>query len=315
MFSLMVAWLFFRNRHDTLSRLIITLMLVVAACFLKDLFTVGDDMLSVMVDVVAIPIYACILYELCKPGKIKPAVVFFAELPFVVLPFLFATTSISALYYIDMGLGIILGLVMFFWTCFAIPKYNRALKAAFSYNDDIDFRWLSSILWVFFVLLAVWGLSCVFYNPWFDIAYMCCAMVMWCFVCLFLYKHKSVVEDLKPVEEVASNDNPRNDLFERIRHIIIDEQLYLNPQLKLSDIATLIGTNRSYVSAFFSAEQTTFYDYINRIRINHAKRLLADRSLRIDDIATDSGYSSRRSFHRVFLAFEKVSPSDYRMNL
>jgi len=204
---------------------------------------------------------------------------------------------------------------MFTWGCFAIPRYNRELKASFSFDDDIDLRWLQSILWSFLVLLAIWGLNCIFYNPWFDIAYMCCALAMWCFVCYFLYKHKSVVEDLKPVKKIDLNESPREELFCRIRHLIVDEHIYLNPQLKLSDIARMANTNRSYASAFFSAQNTTFYDYINGLRIEYAKTLLADSSRRVEDIAFESGYNSRQSFNRVFLAVEGISPTEFRAKI
>ena len=315
MFSLMVAWLFYRNRRDTLSHMIVALMLVMAAGFIKDICTSGSSMMAVSVDIVAIPLYACILYELCKPGRIRTTTIFIAEAPFIILPILLAITDSAFFYYADMALGITLGLTMFIWTCFAIPRYNRELKASFSFDDDIDLRWLQSILWSFFVLLVIWGLSCTVYNPWFDIAYMCCAFAMWCFVCYFLYKHKSVVEDLKPTKEIELNGSPREELFWRIRHLIVNERIYLNPQLKLSDIASLANTNRSYASAFFNSQNTTFYDYINGLRIEYAKALLADSSRRIEDIAFDSGYNSRQSFNRVLLAIEGISPTEFRTKI
>jgi len=127
-----------------------------------------------------------------------------------------------------------------------------------------------------------------------------------------LYKHQSVVEVLKPVKEIALNGSPREELFCRIRHLIVNERIYLNPQLKLSDIARMANTNRSYASAFFNSQNATFYDYINGLRIEYAKTLLADSSRCIEDIAFDSGFNSIRSFHRVFLTVNGVTPQKYR---
>jgi len=109
MFSLMIAWIFYRNRRDTLAHLIVALMLVMAAGFIKDICTSGSSLLSVSVDTVAIPLYACILYELCKPGKIRAKTVFIAETPFIILPVLLAITDFSFFYYADMVLGIAIG--------------------------------------------------------------------------------------------------------------------------------------------------------------------------------------------------------------
>lgn len=314
MFSLMIAWLFMRNRKDVLSRIVVALMIVVAAGYLKDAFFPGGHPLSVVVDIVAIPLYACILYELCDPGRLTLRKVFILEIPFIILPVLLALTGAPVFYYLDLGLGLALGLTGFFWTCLAIPRYNRRLKSAFSYNDDIDLKWLQSILWSFFVLLTLWGVSCIYYNPWLEITYMCCSLVMWCFICFFVYKHKSVVDELKQPDPKApvSLAEPPNELFDRIRRLITEEKLYLNPQLKLSDISRLAHTNRTYASAFFNSENTRFYDYINGLRIQYAKTLLTGTAKRIEDIAVESGFSSRQSFHRVFLSFVKVSPTDYR---
>lgn len=315
MFSLMIAWLFWRHRHDFISRLVVALMIVVSVGFLKDLFSSGNSMLSVSVDIVAVPLYASILYELCVPGKLKIKTIILFELPFVIFPILIAITGLKLFYYIDLVLGITLGLLTFTWACFAIPRYNRRLKASFSYDDDIDLKWLSSILWSFFVLLAIWGLSCIIYNPWLDVAYMYCTLIMWGLISFFLYKHKNVVDELKPIDPKLVISNSRDELFERIQKLIISEKLYLNPQLKLSDIARLANTNRSYASAFFNSQNTTFYDHINGMRIGFAKTLLADPNRRIEDIALESGFNSRQSFNRVFTSIEGISPSEFRLQL
>lgn len=315
MFSLMIAWLFWCNRNDFISRLVVALMIVVSTGFLKDLFSSSDSMLSVSVDIVAVPLYASILYELCVPGKLKIKAIILFELPFVICPVLFAITELKLFYYTNLVLGIILGLLTFTWTCFAIPRYNRRLKAFFSYDDDIDLRWLSSILWSFFVLLATWGLSCIIHNPGLDVAYMYCTLIMWGLISFFLYKHKNVVDELKPLAPKFVISDSRDELFERIRRLIISEKLYLNPQLKLSDIARLANTNRSYASAFFNSQNTTFYDHINSLRIEFAKTLLACPDRRIEDIALESGFNSRQSFNRVFTSIEGVSPSVFRLHL
>lgn len=249
------------------------------------------------------------------PGQLKIKTILFSELPFVILPILIAMTGSKVFFYLDLGLGIILGLVMFSWTCFAIPRYNRRLKAAFSHDDDIDLRWLRFVLWSFFMLLAIWGFSCFLYNPLHDIVYMCCSLIMWGFISFFLYKHKTVVDELKPSEAKCAITDSHDGLFERIRTLIASEKLYLNPQLKPSDIARIANTNRSYASAFFNSQNTTFYEYINGLRIEYAKTLLADSSRCIEDIAFDSGYNSRQSFNRVFRVIEGISPTEFRTKM
>lgn len=326
MFTAFVAWVFRRNRQDRLARLVMALMIVMAVGFLKDALVLSDisnltDLtlrLTTSIDVVAVPLYACILIELCNPGKLTVKLIIWSEIPFCILPLLLAVFHHPVFYYIDMGLAILLALSTATWTCFAIPRYHHHLKATFSYDEDINLKWLQSILWAFFLILSVWVVSCITYSPWFDVAYMLCMLILWMFVCYFIYKHKSVVDELRPLEktEPIKFDNTRSEVFARIKKLIEEERIYLNPLLKLSDIAQLANTNRTYASAYFKFEVgSTFYDHINGLRIKYALTLLADPSRRIDEIAELSGFNSRQSFHRVFIAFQGITPNDYRLRI
>ncbi len=91
------------------------------------------------------------------------------------------------------------------------------------------------------------------------------------------------------------------------------EKIYLNPNLKLSDIAKATGTNRTYVSTFFNKEAgCTFYDYVNRLRIGAACDLLVNSKENLSQIAEKSGFNSAHSFIRVFSKIKGVSPTEYR---
>lgn len=326
MFSAMVAWLFWRKGPDMLSRLVTVLMIVIALGFAKDAFVlahVGSQTqlsieMATVVDVVAVPIYAFILVELCNPGRLTRRFIVLLELPFVVLPVMLLIFRKPVFYYIDMALAVVLGLTTAVWATIAIPRYYKYLKATFSYDDNISLKWAQSILWTFFVLLVGWVGSCMYYNPWFDIIYIILALMLWIFICYFTYKHKSVVDELRPLdvtEIVSDRGDQRAEIYGRIRKLIEEERIYLNPMLKLSDIARLAHTNRSYASAYFSSEiGSTFYDHINGLRVKHAMTMLEDSDKRIEEIAEASGFNSRQSFHRVFQAVKKMTPAEYRNN-
>ena len=50
-------------------------------------------------------------------------------------------------------------------------------------------------------------------------------------------------------------------------------RLYLHHDLTLTQLAEAIGTNRTYLSAYFAQKGITFNIYINRLRIQHFERL------------------------------------------
>ena len=141
--------------------------------------------------------------------------------------------------------------------------------------------------------------------------------MLWIFICYFIYKHKSVVDELHPVAQIESipdkSPDIRSQVFARITRLIVEDRIYLNPMLKLSDIARMANTNRTYASAYFKTETgMTFYAHINRLRVKHAMGLLTGTPRRLDEIAEASGFNSRPSFHRVFVAIAGMTPAQYR---
>ncbi|NLU36327.1 MAG: helix-turn-helix transcriptional regulator [Clostridiales bacterium] len=68
-----------------------------------------------------------------------------------------------------------------------------------------------------------------------------------------------------------------------------------------------------YLSHLFKEELgITFLEYLTRIRMEEAKKLLMDRSLTILDISLRIGYDDPGYFSKVFKKKIGVSPSQYR---
>ncbi|TDG00212.1 helix-turn-helix domain-containing protein [Paenibacillus piri] len=83
--------------------------------------------------------------------------------------------------------------------------------------------------------------------------------------------------------------------------------------LGLEQIADRMGVSVKYVSRVFKDKTGEYLtDYINRVRIEKAKELLAQTELRVNDIAENVGIHSRTTFLRVFKKVEGVSPNEYR---
>ena len=81
----------------------------------------------------------------------------------------------------------------------------------------------------------------------------------------------------------------------------IDQQLYLQHDLTLLQLAKAIGTNRFYLSQYFSNQGTTYNAYINDLRINHFVSLYREkRSSSAQQLAQESGYRSYRTFSEAF---------------
>jgi AraC-like DNA-binding protein len=85
----------------------------------------------------------------------------------------------------------------------------------------------------------------------------------------------------------------------------VDTQLYLQHDLTVVQLAAAAGTNRSYLSQYFSSQGTTYNAYINNLRINHFISLyheaVASQSpFTVHQLANDSGYRSYSTFSLAF---------------
>lgn len=120
-------------------------------------------------------------------------------------------------------------------------------------------------------------------------------------------------------EEEPPDVYPKNhhNLGPKTEKIIVSEKLYLNPELTISILAKEVGTNRTYLSRFFSEEkQSNFRDYINVLRADHAMTLLiSNKQYTLADIAMLSGFGSVRALNRAFLKNHGKLPSQLRKEL
>ncbi len=104
-------------------------------------------------------------------------------------------------------------------------------------------------------------------------------------------------------------------LRQRIDQLMSKEQLYLNPQLKLTDLVQRLGSNRNYVYQAINIEMSMpFAEYVNRMRIEYAEQLmLSQPQMPLTEVATRAGFASTTSFYRNFKIFRGCSPKSFKM--
>ncbi|MFD0712758.1 AraC family transcriptional regulator [Paenibacillus sp. GCM10027626] len=106
---------------------------------------------------------------------------------------------------------------------------------------------------------------------------------------------------------------------QRASHSVIQEvrafigEHYHNPDMSLTYIGEHFHIKSNYMSRLFKEETgENFVDYLARIRIEQAMRLLKQTELPVQEIAGLAGYSHYVSFNRVFKKIAGVTPGDYR---
>ena len=85
----------------------------------------------------------------------------------------------------------------------------------------------------------------------------------------------------------------------------VDKQLYLQHDFSLQQLAQAVGTNRFYLSQYFSRQGITYNTYINNLRINYfisryQEVASTQLSFSVQQLARESGYRSYSTFSLAF---------------
>ena len=119
-----------------------------------------------------------------------------------------------------------------------------------------------------------------------------------------------------PVPSIPSLDTMSTDeLSQHIRSVIIRERLYLSTQFDRQAAIDYFHLSKERIGAAFSqgSEFHTIADFINHCRLEYAKELLAvSPEMTVDDIASAAGFSTRRTFSRLFKERYSITPTEYR---
>lgn len=220
------------------------------------------------------------------------------------LPVLFA-------YYLLLCIGLIVYMVR------EVRQYGRWLCDNYA---DLEHK----EMWQSFVVLAVVMLVLFLYTleaivPAYKYITQLDCIILVCFLVWRIETLSDLTIRFAPPEaelvdyRLSSTDADDNELLQTIHDKIgpllqkhcIDTQLYLQHNLTLSQLAQAIGTNRFYLSQYFSNQGTTYNAYINELRINHFislyhKAVDAHRSFTSQQLAEESGFRNYNTFSSAF---------------
>ena len=84
----------------------------------------------------------------------------------------------------------------------------------------------------------------------------------------------------------------------------------------LAEVVRHVNVSRFYFCKLFKkATGMTLTEYVSRVRVEKAKTLLVDRSLRISEIVYSAGFGSIPQFNSVFKRIVGMAPTEYRETL
>jgi len=104
-----------------------------------------------------------------------------------------------------------------------------------------------------------------------------------------------------------------------LQNSIYEKKLYLQPNCSLQDVAHLTHISVHHISNVINCRlHKSFPDFMNEFRIEAAKLMLKDPTLRhltIETIAHNCGFGSKANFNNSFKKHTQFTPTEYQKNL
>ena len=97
-----------------------------------------------------------------------------------------------------------------------------------------------------------------------------------------------------------------------VKNAIIYMEMHFSERITLKDVATAAGYHPTYFSKLFARiTGETYIDMLTRLRLGHAKSMLAN-DLSVCDACFQSGFGSLSNFLEAFKKHCNMTPSEYR---
>ncbi|MEZ4824989.1 MAG: helix-turn-helix domain-containing protein [Bacteroidia bacterium] len=208
----------------------------------------------------------------------------------------------------------------FGWCTLKIFRFQRSLKNNFSNSDKINFNWM---LFLVAGILVVWSVVIITQNEELLTEAMAGFLILLGYfgvtqVDVFSKRttQSALIKEPKPK---YINSGLENSEIERLHQTLIQilqtEKPYLNPELTLQHLASMINTQVHHLSQVINEkEQKSFYDLINEWRIEEFLKEVKNeknKNFTLFSIAYDCGFNSKASFNRNFKKYTGKTPTEY----
>lgn len=118
------------------------------------------------------------------------------------------------------------------------------------------------------------------------------------------------------IEKVLNGQQTERRFFsEHVQRAIAYTEQHFTEIKNMSEVADVVRLNSAYFSKLFRDETgMTFTNYLTKLRMQEAARLIQKTSMRINEIAESMGYANLAYFSTVFRKYYAINPFEYRKN-
>ncbi len=252
--------------------------------------------------------------EALRPGWLNVRRALYQLLP------MFALVALD--YFLPVNLRLLVALYPVFLLALLfthVREYRLWCEDNFSSLEDIDEKSILRYMSLGFLVGLVYFYMCVshdhargFTQQWlaiFALAYG---------TDLVLFRRDPWEQVMQSIKSETTKEDVQSQPNEEYRRALEEwmekEKPYRNPNFKLVDLQGVLPMNRTYLSQFIHSEyDCSFYLFVNRYRVEEAKRLMKeDPDIKMADVSLSCGFSSPSVFSRTFTAIAGLSPSEWQ---
>ncbi|NAS10771.1 helix-turn-helix domain-containing protein [Poritiphilus flavus] len=218
------------------------------------------------------------------------------------------------------------GALYLWWSKRILISYDGFIRQRYSNLKRINLNWLHFVINSFIV---VWFLGLVLtltpftsYKTYLGIPLFGFVLFLFYFINRVILKalNKPELFSIVPFPDKKYSgsgltETQRTGYADKLTRKMEAEELYLNPDLSVSEVAeTLNITSKELSQTINQSFGQHFFDFVNSYRIAAAKKLLKDplNKMTIQEIMYAVGFSSKSSFNTVFKKSTHSTPTQYR---
>ena len=273
---------------------------VLGSCWLTDDRLVRNITVIMLDHITLVPLVIAVLLKLLQDRRRPIWPWLLAQLP-VVVAAVMGLSMHSLFFGYEMAhywqLAVITVFVVYY--IFELRQYGRWLRDNFA---DLEHKEVWQSLLFAIVLFVVYEIYTTNAG---ELLKEYLAQVLTVAIIAFLIWRVETLQRLEINDEPTPNTSDLDYIGGMLEQHCEETGLYLRHDLTLQQLATAIGTNRTYLGAYFAQTGTTYNAYINQLRLDHFERLYAkalaiSRSVTAQELAQESGFRSYSTFSTAF---------------
>lgn len=221
-----------------------------------------------------------------------------------------------------------IGLFLVFTTYYLIralrlqSQHRREMMKQFANIECRSLDWLRNMLLVFAVVWLFLGVKQVLWLSGISAPYLYVSLSVTEMLSIAAFAYLGLRQPplLLDADATASTDRTpllsdehMERLASKLTRALMTDRVYADGDLSLRDLSDITGATKNHISETLSQHLgVNFFDFVNRCRIDEAKRLLAATDDTVLEIGFEVGFNSRSTFNAAFKKHVGSTPSAYR---